>query len=551
MGLRFRHSVRLFPGVRLNFSGGGISTTIGVRGASVNLGPRGTYLNLGVPGTGLSYRTKVTSTENPPPSGNGELAPTLSPQFSPSTPLTETEGVRVIQSAEVSALTSPGLSELKRLINEASVSRAKLVHDVSARELELKAAERKLSLARTFIVRLFTRRLVPKLASAAQETSVKLEEARAQLSGCYVEIDFAFDDVTHSTYAALIRAFEALKSCEKIWDITSTVATNRVVQRTLATQSLARTPVAFDFAHSDIIKSQHQAMRLGNMNGLDLQIFPGFVLMRDKGGDFALIELRELDFKFGQSQFIEEEKLPSDSEVVGHTWRKTNKDGSPDRRFKDNYQIPIARYGEYQFKSSTGVNEAYHLSSYSKSETFAAAFEAHKRAIANLASRAIAPDTIGSSSTPTETVDDAFEHTQPTSAAESLEAPRYLFVDWIALALMLVCFGAASFWAADRDQAQKIIQNLGLAEFEPSPPQQQIAPMPANGAPAPSTQTFAYVVAPVAIVRAEPSSASLAIRREKKGARFTTFQRKGSWTQVGGDEPIGWVFNKSLGEGKP
>jgi hypothetical protein len=34
MGIRFRKSIKLFPGVRLNLSGGRISTTIGVPGAS-------------------------------------------------------------------------------------------------------------------------------------------------------------------------------------------------------------------------------------------------------------------------------------------------------------------------------------------------------------------------------------------------------------------------------------------------------------------------------------------------------------------------------------
>lgn len=59
MGLRFRRSVRLFPGVRLNFSTRGVSATIGPRGASVNIGPRGTYANIGLSGTGLSYRERL------------------------------------------------------------------------------------------------------------------------------------------------------------------------------------------------------------------------------------------------------------------------------------------------------------------------------------------------------------------------------------------------------------------------------------------------------------------------------------------------------------
>lgn len=51
--MRFRRKAKLFPGVYLNFSKSGISTTIGVPGASINLGKQGTYLNTGIPGTGL------------------------------------------------------------------------------------------------------------------------------------------------------------------------------------------------------------------------------------------------------------------------------------------------------------------------------------------------------------------------------------------------------------------------------------------------------------------------------------------------------------------
>jgi hypothetical protein len=59
MGLRFRRTVKLFPGVRLNLSRSGVSTTVGVRGASVTVGKKGTYANVGVPGSGVSYRTRI------------------------------------------------------------------------------------------------------------------------------------------------------------------------------------------------------------------------------------------------------------------------------------------------------------------------------------------------------------------------------------------------------------------------------------------------------------------------------------------------------------
>lgn len=56
MALRFRKSIKLAPGVRMNLSGGGLSWTLGPRGATVGIGKRGTYLNSGIPGTGLSMR---------------------------------------------------------------------------------------------------------------------------------------------------------------------------------------------------------------------------------------------------------------------------------------------------------------------------------------------------------------------------------------------------------------------------------------------------------------------------------------------------------------
>lgn len=60
MALRFRRSIKLAPGLRMNLSGGGVSWTLGPRGASVGIGRRGTYLNSGIPGTGLFARQRLS-----------------------------------------------------------------------------------------------------------------------------------------------------------------------------------------------------------------------------------------------------------------------------------------------------------------------------------------------------------------------------------------------------------------------------------------------------------------------------------------------------------
>lgn len=66
MGFRFRKSVRLMPGVRLNLSNGGISTSLGGRGGSINIGKRGVRATAGIPGSGLSYSQQLFTTPKGP-----------------------------------------------------------------------------------------------------------------------------------------------------------------------------------------------------------------------------------------------------------------------------------------------------------------------------------------------------------------------------------------------------------------------------------------------------------------------------------------------------
>jgi Protein of unknown function (DUF4236) len=55
MGFRFRRSIKLLPGIRLNIGKRGVSTSIGVRGVHVTFGKTGTRTTVGLPGSGISY----------------------------------------------------------------------------------------------------------------------------------------------------------------------------------------------------------------------------------------------------------------------------------------------------------------------------------------------------------------------------------------------------------------------------------------------------------------------------------------------------------------
>lgn len=67
MALRFRRSIKLAPGLRMNLSGSGVSWSLGPRGASVGIGRRGTYLNSGLPGSGLYSRQRLSGASTSAP----------------------------------------------------------------------------------------------------------------------------------------------------------------------------------------------------------------------------------------------------------------------------------------------------------------------------------------------------------------------------------------------------------------------------------------------------------------------------------------------------
>lgn len=78
LGFRFRKSIRLAPGIRLNFSSGGTSLSLGPRGATINYGKRGTFLNTGLPGTGMSFRQRLDA---PSPDSSPRSEPPPLPQL--------------------------------------------------------------------------------------------------------------------------------------------------------------------------------------------------------------------------------------------------------------------------------------------------------------------------------------------------------------------------------------------------------------------------------------------------------------------------------------
>jgi len=577
MSFRFRRSITLFPGVRVNLSKRGLSLSAGVPGATLNFSSRGTALTLGLPGTGLSYRTRLTGfghddagragAHRDLPCAHG-TAPSGSLPEPAAPPVLEGE----IRSGDVATLTTPDLAGLKRLIDEAVVQRENLARDFAAVVAQRQDAWIALKRAEQFPLKLFSRRKLPGLQIAYKATEAELSEIADAHQASQIQIDFAFDDDALGAFQRLEEAHQKLSASAAIWDVTSSVAIDRHSQRTSATSAITRTRVRLTRSTAGIVTSRWVGLSFGNANGEELELFPAFCLIRRKfSSDYALVDIRDINLVSRSVSFIEDEQVPYDAKIVGQTWKKVNLDGSRDKRFKDNFQIPIVEYARIDFMTDNGVAEAYMVSNTASGASFVAAFVALQSHLRRL-SEGDEKDVAGSPSVgagtalaaetgPRSLVPPPLPHVPPahgyTVGAVAAAAALGLAA-WVLIAPQQFALRSEAVPPSAAIQApQETGRGSGRAPSSIGVTTDRLEPQQSgSGANRPLT-----TIAPAdpgfsgrerlqtrqgANLRAEPSGAANVIRVVPRGAVLVVFDRRGSWVQVGDTQPSGWIHDSLL-----
>ena len=348
MSLKFRKRIRVFPGFTLNLSKSGMSATLGVRGSSVNIGKNGAYLNTGIPETGLSNRKKIDYPNN-------GIIPEQNQEIPNNNYILETE----IKSYDPEVLTSDSMVALKKSILDAERVKKEMFEEWQQANSSKNSTLFFLIILHFIIIGFFLKGLKQKY----REKKLFAEDLKKDYENFCLELDFNFDKETLNDYITIRKYFDEMSKSNKIWDITSYRKTDRYHERTVATRTITRQPVQFYHQSLDFMKTPYYAMVLGNANGGNLYIYPFFVIVKESSStDFGIIDLKNISFIYSDSSFIEEETVPSDSKNLGYTWKYCNKNGSPDRRYANNYQIPIQQYGKIVISSSEGLNEEFMIS---------------------------------------------------------------------------------------------------------------------------------------------------------------------------------------------
>lgn len=371
MAWSYSRRIKIIPGVHLNLSKSGISTTIGVKGGSLNFGPNGTFVNTGIPGLGISSRHKLSGASH-------------QPAYEDTLPVLPTASVGNIFSADVEVITSQGMQGIKEAILMAHQQRKGLQQDLLKVNTAIAGSKTRLTISYLLLYGLFKKSIADNIKADIETQQDAARQLTQQIAQCYVSLDVAFDPEMRAPYERLVAAFKHMAASQKIWDVTSAHHQDRVAARSSASTIVEKKEVRFGIKPLPDIKTDVEVPYFQNANGADLYLYPGFIVMYSSKTSFALIGLNELRFGHHGVRFTETGIVPSDSKIIDRTWAKVNKNGTPDKRFNGNYQIPIVKYGSFTMETATGMNEEYECSNYESTELFGQAFMAYQAVIRSL-----------------------------------------------------------------------------------------------------------------------------------------------------------------------
>ena len=365
MAWAFRRRIKVIPGVYVNLSKGGISTSVGVRGASMTFGSDGVYRNLGVPGTGVYSRKKVGSYRKQESLRQGEP-----PGYSPTADAAQAPPDYSFTSADPLAVTSEGLLGLRQAVIDANQQREDLTKDVASIKRSLDSLNLVTLLAKVCLLYFLVAPIRRRLQAGIKARREALAEVSESVENASVSLSIEMDDDCRASCRAYQDAFDRLSTCQFAWDLTSASAVDPVRSRSATSIRFNRALTRCCRRALPGVTSPELPLVFLNRNGADIYIYPGFFVMYGSPSRMGILDITELEVDYKPNRFIEQETVPQDSKRVGEAWEKSNKDGSRDKRYSENRKLPVMEYGEITFRSGSGIYEKYMFSDAEAAERF-------------------------------------------------------------------------------------------------------------------------------------------------------------------------------------
>lgn len=357
MGFYLRKSIRVGP-FKFNLSKSGIGVSTGIPGFRIGMGQRGNYVHMGR--GGLYYRATLPSSSTPSSPPHSHKLPDQESAVFPPIPIGTHAPLEEIESAHISQLVD---SSSRGLLEELNNKKKKmwLWPLVAIAALTIFIIGASSGLANWALI------LVLLLGAISAYLVYTLDTL-----GKSVVLFYDFDPEMESVYEQLHEATSQLADSAGVWHIEASGDVYDQKYHAGANSIVSRNKTFIRKEQPQFVKTNIETVAMG-VGRQTLYFFPDRVLVYDKDGVGA-VNYKDLRVKVESTRFVEESgSVPQDADVVGQTWRYVNKSGGPDRRFKDNSELPICLYEEIVLSSQTGLNEVLQLSRCGGGDDFAKA----------------------------------------------------------------------------------------------------------------------------------------------------------------------------------
>lgn len=312
MGVRFRKSINLGKGFRVNMSKSGPGFSWGGKGFRVTKKANGGFRTTAyIPGTGLSYQKDFSN----PLKGDNKKAKKSSDKFD--------EKVTDIEERDFGLdfknLKSTGL---KDVLNQAGY----------------KYPLRKLGLL-VFILGIVLTFVNPILVIVAIAGAIMYFYKKTSP----VEIEYDFEDGASEEYDLTNKLLAGILESDKVWLVDGLLADDDRSTITARKELKIKEGLAGDLSTNVKVYS----LVAGD---LTLSFLPDALLINKNGVNKA-IDYKDLQVDLRSENFLEEEKV-ADATLIDKTYLHSNKDGSPDKRYKDNPEVNLVEYGVLEMKNA-------------------------------------------------------------------------------------------------------------------------------------------------------------------------------------------------------
>ena len=314
MGVRFRKSINLGKGFRINMSKTGPGFSWGGKGFRITKTAKGNIRGTAyIPGTGLSYQKEF---KNPLAGGN-----------------------------------KLGKKEAKKKVDDSSYSDAQSYgldfKNIESTGLEdiLQASEKKnpymylgiglviLGIALFFVNPLFLAVSVLGLILCFYKKS-----------GEDVSIDYDFEGDSKEEYDLTNKLLAGILESDEVFLV------NELLEENERNIILDRSNLSIG---KNLPKGLETNVEVINQKSDDFFLyFLPDALMLEKNGKVKAIDYKDLKIDLRAEDFKEEGEIAKDATILEKTYKHANKDGSPDKRYKDNPEVSLVEYGILQIENS-------------------------------------------------------------------------------------------------------------------------------------------------------------------------------------------------------